>query len=67
MELPDAVRRAFEAAPHCFLATCRDGVPNVVPVGRKWIVDAEPHAAVPVSGAEFYLLDPGPPAGKRVL
>ncbi|MHC5008823.1 MAG: pyridoxamine 5'-phosphate oxidase family protein [Planctomycetota bacterium] len=41
MELPDAVRTAFEAAPHCFLATCHNGVPNVVPVGRKWIVDNE--------------------------
>jgi predicted pyridoxine 5'-phosphate oxidase superfamily flavin-nucleotide-binding protein len=38
MELPDAVRTAFETAPHCFLATCHSGVPNVVPVGRKWIV-----------------------------
>jgi len=131
MELPDAVRTAFETAPHCFLATCHSGVPNVVPVGRKWIVgndilladfhfgktrrniadnpevaisvtgpepkqgfqlkgaasvhrdgepfeklgailrdagvDAEPHAAVLVSVAEVYLLDPGPNAGKRVL
>ena len=41
MELPDAVRTAFETAPHCFLATCHSGVPNVVPVGRKWIVDNE--------------------------
>jgi predicted pyridoxine 5'-phosphate oxidase superfamily flavin-nucleotide-binding protein len=39
MELPDAVRTAFEAAPHCSLATCHNGVPNVVPVGHKWIVD----------------------------
>ena len=38
MELHDAVRTAFETAPHCFLATCHSGVPNVVPVGRKWIV-----------------------------
>ncbi len=131
MELPDAVRTAFETAPHCFLATCPSGVPNVVPVGRKWIVgndilladfhfgktrrniadnpevaisvtgpepkqgfqlkgtatvhrsgepfeklgarlrdagvDAEPYAAVLVSVAEVYLLDPGPNAGKRVL
>ena len=41
MELPDAVRTAFDTAPHCFLATCHSGVPNVVPVGRKWIVDNE--------------------------
>ena len=30
-------------------------------------VDTEPHAAVLVSVAEVYLLDPGPNAGKRVL
>ncbi|MHC4080885.1 MAG: pyridoxamine 5'-phosphate oxidase family protein [Planctomycetota bacterium] len=41
MELPEAVRTAFDTAPHCFLATCHSGVPNVVPVGRKWIVDNE--------------------------
>jgi predicted pyridoxine 5'-phosphate oxidase superfamily flavin-nucleotide-binding protein len=41
MELPDAVRTAFDAAPHCFLATCHNGVPNVVPVGRKWLNDNE--------------------------
>jgi predicted pyridoxine 5'-phosphate oxidase superfamily flavin-nucleotide-binding protein len=39
MELPDAVHAAFEAAKLCYLATCRDGVPNVVPVSRMWIVD----------------------------
>jgi predicted pyridoxine 5'-phosphate oxidase superfamily flavin-nucleotide-binding protein len=41
MELPDAVRSAFDAAPHCFLGTCHEGVPNVVPVAHKWIVDNE--------------------------
>ena len=41
MDQPDTVRTAFETAPHCFLATCHNGVPNVVPVGRKWIVDNE--------------------------
>ncbi len=41
MELPDAVRAAFEAATVCYLATCRDGVPNVVPVSRMWVVDNE--------------------------
>lgn len=33
---PDVIR-AFEEAPLCYLATCRDGEPNVVPVGFKWI------------------------------
>ena len=41
MELPDAVRSAFDAAPCCFLATCHEGVPNVVPVAHKWIIDNE--------------------------
>ena len=41
MELPDAVRSAFDGAPRCFLATCHEGVPNVVPVAHKWIVDNE--------------------------
>jgi hypothetical protein len=35
--LPEAVRSAFEAAPFWFLATCAEGVPNVVAVGFKWI------------------------------
>ena len=39
MELPEAVRTALDVAPHCFLATCHNSVPNVVPVGHKWIVD----------------------------
>ena len=37
--LPEAVRSAFEAAPFWFLATCADGIPNVVAVGSKWIDD----------------------------
>lgn len=31
------VVRAFEESPLCYLATCLDGEPNVVPVGFKWI------------------------------
>lgn len=44
--LPEEVRAAFESAACCFLATSADDVPNVVPVGFKWIV-----------GRELYLAD----------
>lgn len=37
MNINPNVIRAFEEAPVCFLATCQDGAPNVVPVGFKWI------------------------------
>ena len=131
MVLQEEVRTAFRETPVCFLATCCEDVPNVVPVGFKWIdqnkllladlffektrrnlaanptvavtvactnpkqgfqlkgiasvhrtgepyerlrvllrqkgVDAEPFAAVLISVAETYLLDPGPEAGKRIL
>lgn len=41
MALQEDVRTAFEEAPVCFLATCGDNVPNVVPVGYKWLVGNE--------------------------
>jgi predicted pyridoxine 5'-phosphate oxidase superfamily flavin-nucleotide-binding protein len=36
MSVDPDVTRAFLEAPVCYLATCRDGEPNVVPVGFKW-------------------------------
>lgn len=37
MSIDANVIRAFVEAPACYLATCRDGEPNAVPVGFKWI------------------------------
>ncbi len=34
-----AVADAFAGAPLCFLATSLQGVPNVVPIGFKWVED----------------------------
>lgn len=41
MVLQEDVRAALQEAPVCFLATCSDDVPNVVPVGYKWLVGNE--------------------------
>ncbi|MHC4393172.1 MAG: pyridoxamine 5'-phosphate oxidase family protein [Planctomycetota bacterium] len=31
----------FERAPLCFLATSSEGIPNVIPVGFKWVHDGD--------------------------
>lgn len=41
MVLQEDVRAALQEAPVCFLATCGNDVPNVVPVGYKWLVGNE--------------------------
>jgi predicted pyridoxine 5'-phosphate oxidase superfamily flavin-nucleotide-binding protein len=37
LELPEEVRAALTETPCWFLATCRRNVPNVVPIGFKWV------------------------------
>ncbi len=37
MSMNPEVLNAFQTAPLCYLATSRNGEPNVVPVGFKWI------------------------------
>lgn len=31
----------FESVPACYLATTADGVPNVIPIGFKWVRDGK--------------------------
>lgn len=37
IELTEDVRAAFDDAPCCYLGTCAEKQPNVVPVGFKWL------------------------------